>query len=40
MSKKPILVIMDGFGIAPKGPGNAIDQANTPNLDALFNKYP
>lgn len=40
MSKKPILVIMDGFGIAPKGPGNAIDQASTPNLDALFDKYP
>ena len=30
------LVIMDGFGLAPAGPGNAISRANTPFLDALF----
>ena len=40
MRKKPILVIMDGFGLAPDGSGNAIYQANTPNLDSLFKKYP
>ena len=40
MSKKSVLVIMDGFGLAPDGDGNAIYQAKTPNLDALFQKYP
>ena len=30
------LVIMDGFGLAPAGPGNAISLAKTPFLDALF----
>ncbi|MBQ9471677.1 MAG: 2,3-bisphosphoglycerate-independent phosphoglycerate mutase, partial [Ruminococcus sp.] len=38
--KKPIaLIIMDGFGIAPKY-GNAIDYARTPHLDELFFKNP
>ncbi len=38
--KKPIaLIIMDGFGIAPKY-GNAIDYARTPHLDQLFFKNP
>ena len=41
MSKKPtVLVIMDGFGLAPAGPGNAIAAAATPNLDALFAANP
>ena len=30
------LIIMDGFGLAEAGPGNAISQADTPVLDALF----
>ena len=30
------LVIMDGFGLAPAGPGNAISLARTPFLDKLF----
>ena len=30
------LVIMDGFGLAPAGPGNAISLAHTPFLDKLF----
>ena len=34
------LVIMDGFGLAEPGPGNAISQARTPNLDALFAERP
>ncbi len=34
------LIIMDGFGCADPGPGNAISAARTPNLDALFAAYP
>lgn len=30
-----VLCVIDGFGIAPAGPGNAVSLANTPNLDAL-----
>ena len=30
------LIIMDGFGLAEAGPGNAISLAKTPVLDALF----
>ena len=34
------LIIMDGFGLAEPGPGNAISQAATPNLDRLFAERP
>lgn len=34
------LVIMDGFGLGDPGPGNAITEANTPNLDRLFAECP
>lgn len=34
------LVIMDGFGLAPPGPGNAIAQARTPRLDSYMAAYP
>ena len=34
------LIIMDGFGLAEPGEGNAISLANTPNLDALFAACP
>lgn len=40
MSKKVLLVICDGFGEAPPGPGNAITLAETPNIDELRKKYP
>ena len=39
--KKPLaLIILDGFGYNPNDYGNAIKAANTPNIDALFAKYP
>jgi 2,3-bisphosphoglycerate-independent phosphoglycerate mutase len=34
------LIILDGWGIAPPGPGNAVDLANTPVFDELIAKYP
>lgn len=34
------LIIMDGYGLAQSGPGNAISQANTPHLDKLFESCP
>ena len=38
---KPVLLaIMDGFGLAPEGPGNAVSLANTPYLDSLFSTAP
>jgi 2,3-bisphosphoglycerate-independent phosphoglycerate mutase len=30
-----VLVVIDGYGIAPPGPGNAVHLARTPHLDAL-----
>jgi len=33
------LVILDGWGIAPPGPGNAIDQADTVNIKRLSSEY-
>lgn len=38
--KKVILVIMDGWGIAPPDKFNAIDNAKTPNFDRLVRDYP
>ena len=38
--KKAIFIIMDGYGIAPAAPGNAIFQAKKPNLDKLFAENP
>src|SRR5207302_10714711 len=34
------LVILDGWGIAPPGPGNAIELADTPDFDRLWRDYP
>jgi len=34
------LIVMDGYGLAPAGPGNAISLADTPNLDRLFAECP
>jgi 2,3-bisphosphoglycerate-independent phosphoglycerate mutase len=34
------LVILDGWGCAPPGPGNAVELAETPNFDRLWRTYP
>jgi len=34
------LVILDGWGIAPPGPGNAIELAETPVFERLWRDYP
>ena len=34
------LVILDGWGCAPPGPGNAVDLADTPVFDRLWQTYP
>jgi 2,3-bisphosphoglycerate-independent phosphoglycerate mutase len=34
------LVILDGWGIAPAGPGNAVELAETPVFDRLWRDYP
>jgi 2,3-bisphosphoglycerate-independent phosphoglycerate mutase len=34
------LVILDGWGCAPPGPGNAVELADTPNFDRLWRAYP
>jgi 2,3-bisphosphoglycerate-independent phosphoglycerate mutase len=34
------LVILDGWGCAPPGPGNGVAQAETPVFDALWARYP
>jgi len=34
------LVILDGFGCAPPGPGNAVDLADTPVFDRLWQTFP
>jgi 2,3-bisphosphoglycerate-independent phosphoglycerate mutase len=35
-----VLVILDGWGLAPPGPGNAVEFADTPVFDALRDRYP
>lgn len=40
-SAKPVmLVVLDGFGLAPEGPGNAVALAHTPNFDRFWATYP
>lgn len=39
--KKPVvLLVLDGWGIGPKNEGNAVELANTPNMDRLWQEYP
>lgn len=38
---KPVgLIVLDGWGIASSGPGNAITQAKTPNFNRFWSLYP
>lgn len=40
-TKKPaVLIVIDGFGVAPDGDGNAITRAETPVYDRLVRTYP
>jgi len=34
------LVVLDGWGCAPPGPGNAVEAAHTPVFDRLWREYP
>ncbi len=40
MNKKVLLLILDGWGITQEPAVSAIDQAETPFIDSLYNKYP
>lgn len=40
MSKKAILAILDGWGIATNPAVSAIDQANTPFMDSCYQNFP
>ncbi len=34
------LIVLDGWGLAPAGPGNAVSLAETPVFDQLWERYP
>lgn len=40
MKKTVLLTILDGFGLRGETHGNAVSQANKPNMDRLFATYP
>ncbi|MCL2367261.1 MAG: 2,3-bisphosphoglycerate-independent phosphoglycerate mutase [Oscillospiraceae bacterium] len=40
MNKQLVMIIMDGYGLAPKTSGNAVENAKTPILDALLKTCP
>jgi 2,3-bisphosphoglycerate-independent phosphoglycerate mutase len=37
---RAVLVVLDGWGLADPGPGNAVSQAATPVFDGLWERYP
>jgi len=40
MIKPVVLIVLDGWGMAPAGPGNAISQAKIPNFQKYWAVYP
>lgn len=40
MPKPLVLIILDGWGLAPPGPGNAISQAKLTHIPNLWNTFP
>jgi 2,3-bisphosphoglycerate-independent phosphoglycerate mutase len=38
--ERACLIVLDGWGLAPPGPGNAISLADTPTFDELWDTYP
>jgi 2,3-bisphosphoglycerate-independent phosphoglycerate mutase len=40
MPRPLALIILDGWGLAPEGPGNAVRIAHTPNFDRYWNEHP
>ena len=40
MTQPVVLLILDGWGLAPPGPGNAVELADTPVFDALWATNP
>jgi len=38
--KPVVLLVLDGFGLAPPSPGNAITQAKTPNYNYFLTNFP
>ncbi|MFZ5535265.1 MAG: 2,3-bisphosphoglycerate-independent phosphoglycerate mutase [Patescibacteria group bacterium] len=40
MGKPFVLIILDGWGLAPPGPGNAISQAKLTHIPRLWNSFP
>src|SRR5438270_920603 len=38
--RRAVLIVLDGWGIAADGPGNAISRASTPVFDRLWASYP
>jgi len=40
MSKPIVLIILDGWGIATEGPGNAVAQAKIPHFKSFWGSYP
>ncbi|HKG01593.1 MAG TPA: 2,3-bisphosphoglycerate-independent phosphoglycerate mutase, partial [Conexibacter sp.] len=39
-AQRAVLVVLDGWGLAPAGPGNAVSLAQTPVFDELWHAYP
>ena len=39
-AQRGVLIILDGWGLAEAGPGNAVSLATTPVFDELWDAYP